>query len=263
MNAIDHMTLACSHGFSKLNIPIVIADGIKGNDYTEIEIKGKHFEKCFVAAGLKDADCLLVLSHFTGHMLTGFGAAIKNLGMGCAARRGKLAQHCQVGPEINLKNCIQCGLCAENCPTQAIEKTVDKYCIVKDKCIGCAQCIAVCPRSAVNIVWSEEYSLIEEKMAEYAYAAAKNTKCFYINFCLFITKECDCMSKEDKGFVADVGLLFSQDPVAVDKASADLIVSTAGSDAIKEAHPQIHYLHGLEYAEAIGLGSLEYKLIQL
>jgi uncharacterized Fe-S center protein len=262
MNAIDHMALAYNHGFGKLNIPIVIGDGIKGNDCLEVEINKKNFKKCFIAKTIKDIDYLLVLSHFTGHMLTGFGAAIKNLGMGCASRRGKLAQHCEVTPQINLKKCTKCGICAANCSVSAIIKG-DSYRILDNKCIGCAQCISLCPVGAVNIIWSEGYSLICEKLAEYALAATKGKKSFYINFCLYITKECDCMNKEGEGFVKDLGLLFSQDPVAIDKASIDLIVNKAGHDAIKEIHPKINYLHGLTYAQSIGLGSLDYQLIEI
>jgi len=263
MNAIDHINLAYGHGFVKTNMPIIIADGIKGNDYMEVKIDKKHFKTCFLAHALRDADFLLVLSHLTGHMLTGFGAAIKNLGMGCASRRGKLAQHCQMQPVVSEKKCILCGLCIKNCPAQAIEKDNVKCFIVKEKCIGCAQCISVCPRAAIDIVWSEEYNVIGEKLAEYAYAVTRNIKCAYVNFCLYITKECDCMNKEEAGFVKDVGILFSYDPVAIDKASIDLVHKQENRDAIYDCHPKIDYLHHLQYAETLGLGSLNYELVEI
>jgi uncharacterized Fe-S center protein len=196
-------------------------------------------------------------------MLTGFGAAIKNLGMGCASRRGKLVQHCEVNPEIDLKKCIGCEICLNNCAVGAIERNEAKCRIIKNKCIGCAQCISICPKGAVDVIWSEVYDLIGEKMVEYAYAAAKEKKCAYINFCFYITKECDCMNKEEKGYVRDLGLLFSFDPVAIDKASIDLILAQESRDVLKEIHPKIDYLHHLKYAQNLGLGSLEYKLIEL
>lgn len=263
MNTVDHMNLAYGHGFAKTNMPIIIADGLKGNDYLEIEIGKKHFKTCFLAQTLKDTDFLLVLSHLTGHMLAGFGAATKNLGMGCAARRGKLAQHCEMKPEVSEKKCILCGLCVKTCPVSAIEKDSTKCFIIKDKCIGCAQCISVCPRAAIDIVWSEKYNLISEKMVEYAYAVTRKVKCAYINFCLYITKECDCMNKEEAGFVKDIGVLFSYDPVAIDKASIDLVQKQENRDAIKDAHPKIDYLNHLQYAQSLGLGSLDYELVEI
>ncbi|UCD15451.1 MAG: DUF362 domain-containing protein, partial [Candidatus Omnitrophota bacterium] len=263
MHAVDHINLAVNHGFAQVGIPIIIGDGIKGNDYIEEKINKKHFSSCYLASVLKDIDCLIVLSHLTGHMLTGFGAAIKNLGMGCASRRGKLLQHCLVSPEINKDKCTGCGLCAENCPVDAIEARAGKYFILEDKCIGCAQCVSVCPYKAVKIVWSQEYDMLSEKMVEYAYAVTKERKCFFVNFCLYITKECDCMNKERSGFISDLGVLFSADPVSIDKASLDLVIERQGYDALGQIHPKTNYLASLQYAQTIGLGSLEYKLVEI
>ncbi len=263
MNTISHINLAYNHGFGKLDLPIIIGDGIKGDDYLEVKIGKKHFSSCYLAYSLKDINYLLVLSHLTGHMLTGFGAAVKNLGMGCAARRGKLAQHCQVTPFINDKRCVACGLCKAICPAMAIEKGEAACFIVKDKCIGCAQCISVCPTGALDVVWSQDCNLLGEKMAEYAYALTKKVKCSYVNFCLYITRECDCLNKEEKGFIKDIGMLFSRDPVAIDKASLDLVLRQENKDMFLEAHPKIEYLHHLQYASDIGLGSLDYKLIEI
>ncbi|MBU1122042.1 MAG: DUF362 domain-containing protein [Candidatus Omnitrophica bacterium] len=263
MHAVDHINLADSHGFAQFGVPIIIGDGIKGNDYIEARINQKHFQICYLASALKDIDCLIVLSHLTGHMLTGFGAAVKNLGMGCAAKRGKLLQHCLVSPKINKEKCIGCGLCSQHCCVDAIEKENSKYFIIEEKCIGCAQCISVCPKEAVTIVWSENYNVLGEKMVEYAYAVARKRKCFYINFCLYITKECDCMNREKSPFIDDIGILFSADPVSIDKASLDLVIDCQKRDAIGEIHPQIDYLSSLQYAQEIGLGNLEYKLIEI
>ncbi|MCM8819735.1 MAG: DUF362 domain-containing protein [Candidatus Omnitrophica bacterium] len=262
-NAIDHINLAFGHGFGKLNIPIIIGDGINGSDSFEVVINKKHFKTCYLAQALKDIDSMLVLSHFTGHMLTGFGAAIKNLGMGCASRKGKLAQHCDVSPHIDEKKCRGCFLCLKICPAQAIEKRTDKSFIIEEKCIGCAQCISVCPVGAIDIIWSYEYNMISERIAEYAFAAAKDRNCAYINFCIFMTKECDCMNKERNPYINDLGILFSLDPVSIDKASIDLIIASQKDDPIKKAHPQIDYLCQLNYAQAIGLGTQNYNLIEI
>ena len=262
-NAIDHINIAQQHGFGKLNVPIIIGDGVRGNNYIEVEINKKHFPRCFLAPVLDDMDFMVVLSHFTGHMLSGFGAAIKNIAMGCASRRGKLAQHSVVCPRIKKEKCIACGVCAQYCPAGAITKVDDVFFINSEQCIGCAQCISVCPQGAVKIEWSEEYGEIGEKIVEYAYAVTQKVPCVYFNFCLYITKECDCMNKESEGFVKDLGVLFGWDPVSVDKASIDLLLRQEGNDCLRAAHPEINYLHHLHYAERIGLGSLEYTLIKL
>lgn len=263
MNAVDHINLACEHGFAALGAPVIIADGIRGDDFWEVEVNQKNFKTCFLAQALKDVDRLCVVSHFTGHMLTGFGAAVKNLGMGCAARKGKLLQHCLVSPQINQHKCVSCGMCAKNCSVKAIRKQEGKYIIDNNLCIGCAQCISVCPKEAVSIVWSENYTLLCEKMVEYALAVAQNVPCFYINFALYITRECDCMNKEKKNAGEDVGIFFSDDPVSIDKATVDLVNEINQEDLVRKFHPNINYLQHLHYAEEIGLGQTKYSLVKI
>jgi len=264
LNSVDHISLAQQHGFAKLNIPIIIGDGLRGSDMLEVEVNKKHFKTCFIASILKDTDYLISLSHFTLHMLSGFGATLKNLGMGCASRKGKMQQHCEVSPHIEEGRCIVCGACAANCPVACIEQAPsEKYRIKGKECIGCAQCISMCPQDAVKINWSESYNLLQEKMLEYSLAVVKNRRAAYVNFCSFITKECDCMNTEEAPFVPDLGVFFSFDPLAVDKASLDVLLSEVGRDFVKEVHPEIDYLHQFQYAEAIGLGSSNYTLIEL
>ncbi len=262
-NTIDHIKIAYKHGFGKLDIPIIIGDGIRGTDYLKVKRSLRHFNEFYLAQILKDIDFMLVLSHFTGHMLTGFGASIKNMGMGCAARRGKLAQHCVVSPRIKKEQCIKCGMCAKYCPVDAISERKDAFSIDEEKCIGCAQCISVCPVGAVRIQWSESYDELSEKVVEYAYTATRKVKCAYVNFCIYITGECDCMNKEKHGVAKDLGILFSWDPVSVDKASIDLLLQSEGRDVLKEVHPKVNYLHHLNYAQEIGLGELDYKLVEI
>ncbi len=264
LNSVDHIHLAHNHGFKKPGLPIIIGDGLKGNNFIEVNIQKKHFQTCYLAEALKDMDAMIVLSHFTGHMLTGFGASVKNLGMGCASRRGKMAQHCTVSPKINSETCVLCGACADICPVNAIERGEDSFFIHEEICIGCAQCISVCPQKSVNIVWSEAYEDLGEKIAEYALAVTRQVpRCLYINFCLFMTQECDCMNQEEQGFIPDLGILFSHDPVSLDKACIDTLINREKRDVLKALHPQISYLHHLTYAQELGLGSLEYTLKEL
>jgi len=264
-NAVDHFNLAFfAHNFRILNTPVVIADGLKGNDYIEVEVKGKHFKKAKVASLLRDLDFMLVLSHLTGHMLSGFGASIKNLGMGCASRSGKMAQHCEISPQVNHGICIHCEKCIEICPQQAISLRGKKIFIDMGKCIGCAQCISECPKGAIKIVWSENCTLLQEKMVEYAKAAVNVCRnCFFVNFAMFVTKECDCMSQEKEGAVSDLGILASSDAVSIDKAGVDLISQENKKDVFLEFHPEVSYCQQFNYAQSIGLGQSDYKLIEV
>lgn len=262
-NAVDHINTAYKHGFGVLEVPVIIADGLVGKDYIPVKVNLKHFKECYLGQAVRDTDVLFVISHFTGHMLTGFGAAIKNLGMGCASRRGKLAQHCVVSPRISKEQCVKCGMCAKYCSLDAVQEQADGFFIDEEKCIGCAQCISVCPQGAVKIIWSEAFDELSEKMVEYAYAVVQKKQCYYVNFCLYMTKDCDCMNKEKHGFIGDLGILFSDDPVALDKACIDLLNETEGKNVLLDIHPKINYLHHLNYAESIGLGSLDYELVKI
>ena len=261
-NSVDHFNLAYfEHNFKLLNIPVLFADGLKGNDYIEVDVGGKHFKKARIASLLNDLDYMLTFSHLTGHILAGFGATIKNLGMGCAARAGKMEQHCEIAPQVKQDICILCKRCIEVCPQHAVMQHDDKIFVDIGKCIGCAQCISECPKSAMKIVWSENYRLLQEKMVEYAKAAYDVCRhSFFVNFAMFVTKECDCMTKEVQGVVEDLGITASSDPLSIDKATVELLNQKNGTDIFAEIYPQTQYVHQFEYAHNLGLGSLDYRI---
>lgn len=265
-NAPEHLNIAARHGFSLENtgIPIIIADGLVGKDKEEIEINLSHVKKAKIAAAFCYIDFLLCLSHFTGHVLTGIGAAIKNTGMGCASRVGKLEQHSDVHPWIKPKLCRNCSLCIEFCPAEAIIEKDGSAFIVDEKCIGCGECLVVCPEGAVKMKWSENEERLQRKMAEYAYAVHRRfgSNIVYINFLLKITKDCDCMAKSQPRIVDDIGILGSLDPVALDQASVDLIIEKAGHDIMKKGY-DIDWSIQLDHGEKIGLGSRQYQLIKV
>ncbi len=248
-----HIALAKEHGFTKL--PIVIADGNHGENYSEIEINKKHFKKCKVGKVIANAKQLIVISHFKGHMLAGFGGAVKQLGMGCAARGGKLDMHAHAKPSLNPLACKKCMTCVENCPTDAcIISTIPH--IDYKKCIGCATCIAVCPHNAIKINWlSTLPKEFNEKLVEYAFAAQKDKQCIFIQFVFNITKDCDCEGKKMKLIAKDIGVLASTDPVALDRACLDLVTKNEGKRLFKGEEQ-------LNYGKEIGLGETEYKLIE-
>jgi uncharacterized Fe-S center protein len=267
MNSADHLALAREHGFSRrgCGAEVVIPDETKGENIAAVEVNKKFIRKAKILKLFLEADFLLGVAHFKGHMMTGFGGALKNIGMGCASREGKLAQHCDVSPLIYKGNCIGCGKCVEVCPAQAIILNGDKAGLERQKCIGCASCIAACAFGAIDVEWASGAGDIQEKMAEYAYAvlAAKKNKSAFINFALKITKECDCLAKDDPAIAPDIGIFASGDPVAIDKACLDLINAACGKDIFREAHPQRDGMKQLRWAQQLGLGSVDYSLVEI
>ena len=283
-NAVDHLTTALEHGFgyATVNAPMVIADGLRGGSFSEIPIGKKHFSSVKIAEGIAAAHNMVVLSHFKGHEMAGFGGAVKNLAMGCCPFRGKCDQHASRFT-VDQSLCIACGLCMGHCPEKAITwtKTAEgkkAATIDKEKCVGCGECLTVCEPKAVGIDWKTELGPFCERMAEYAYGAVveKPGKVGYINFLMNITPDCDCVAWSDAPLVPDIGILASSDPVALDMACFDLVNKQEGfcSSHLKTNHGAGEdkfkgvwsYTTGevqLAYAEHIGLGSRAYELVAL
>jgi hypothetical protein len=263
-NAVEHVLLAWDHGFSadKTAVPLLIADGLIGRDDEEVEINLDRVKTAKLASGIVRADLLVCFSHITGHIIAGVGGAVKNLGMGCASRAGKLEQHSDVHPKVKAKACTNCGICFDFCPAGAIAPGEGSVRILDEKCIGCGECLVVCKSGAVKMTWDEDADRLQEKMAEYAFAVHKHFdgKAAYLNFVLNVTKDCDCMAKAQKPVVDDIGILASSDPLALDKASIDLVLKRAGSDVFRKGY-DIDWSAQLRHGRKIGLGSLEYELI--
>jgi len=266
-NSKDHLKLAHSHGFTpeKVGSEVIIPDDNLAKNCTELKINQKHIKVASVCSVFVEADALIGVAHFKGHIMTGFGGSLKNIGMGCATRRGKLQQHSSIAPIIYLDNCIGCGACVKICPPKAVTLKNKKACIDNSKCIGCASCIAVCNYQAVDVPWDSGGDTIQEKMIEYASAVLNKQKgkSAFINFCLKITKECDCLAKDDPRIVPDIGILASKDPVSLDKACLDIVQQRAGRDIFRELHPKRDGLKQLNYASLLGLGSLDYDLVMV
>ncbi|MFA6078965.1 MAG: DUF362 domain-containing protein [Candidatus Omnitrophota bacterium] len=263
----DHIKLAREHGFTRESVgaTVVIAEGEDGKDIVDVEIGQEHIKTAKIASLFDRVDAIAAVSHFKGHLLTGFGGALKNIGMGCASREGKLAQHTSMSPVINADSCVGCATCVDVCPGGAISIKAKKAHIDQNRCIGCAECIAACPDGAISVDFAGGADTIQEKMAEYALAAlrAKKNKSVFINFAVSISQECDCWTKDYPRIAPDVGILISKDPVSVDKASYDLVVKACGKDVFKESHPGIDGMKQLRHASKIGLGNLDYELVKL
>lgn len=201
----------------------------------------------------------------TGHVLSGLGAAIKNLAMGCAPRSGKQMQHADIKPQVIIENCQACGLCLKYCLKEAISFYDGVAWIDEEKCYGCGECIATCRFKAIRHSMDDASAPLQEKMAEYALGAVqdKKGKVCYFNFLTHITQECDCMSKAQDKITEDIGILASYDPVAIDQASIDLLKAQTGEDTLLKLWPDNDYNVQLNHGEKIGLGSRKYELIEI
>jgi hypothetical protein len=277
---VSHLHLAIAHGFSfsSIGAPVIIADGLRGNSYTKIKVSGRHFTEVYIGSDIVQADVMLSVAHFKAHELTGFGGTLKNLGMGCAARQGKLRQHSTVSPKIKRRDCRACGRCVSWCPVGAISLFNEKAKINLAQCIGCAECIMICPEGAIQIKWNETVEIFQEKMVEYVCGVIKikENKCIFLNFIMNVSPACDCYSHSDRPIVPDIGILAALDPVAIDQASADLVNAeqgiensalkynhARGQDKFRDIYPQVDWEIQLNYAMQLGLGRREYELVKI
>jgi len=261
VNATDHKKIAKEHGFYELNSEIRIADGELGDYEETIKIPGKIFSDIKLGKYIADSNSIICISHFKGHNLFSFSGAIKNLGMGCASRAGKLIQHSIDFKLAVNENCKLCKKCIVECPVNAITEGDSRVSINPDICIRCAKCVSVCDNKAIRTPWHGSIEA-QKRTAEYAFGAMKNKKGIFFNFLNNITEQCDCAKEDSRIICKNIGILASTDPVACDKAAYDLVIKASGKDIFKE-------LHGcdgtpiFDYSEEIGLGKKDYELIEL
>lgn len=275
-NSVSHIETAVLNGFdfAVAGAPIIIADGLRGENKEPVKVGGKHFDEVSIAGEIINADALAVLTHFKCHELTGFAGALKNLGMGCASREGKLQQHSNCAPFVDPESCSACGECALHCPSDAI--VIAKTAVIDAAaCIGCGHCIAVCPEETIKIEWNETATLIQQKVVEYASGVLKDKKdrAVYLNFITQVSPNCDCYGHTDAPIVPDIGIMASTDPVALDQASANKVNAETGlqgsalktglepgGDKFRGVHPEIDWNVQLDYGEEMGLGTRKYVL---
>jgi len=266
-NAIRHTMHAHKHGFGieGSGAPFIPVDGLSGTDEIEVEISGELNKTVKVAGQILLADALCVVSHATGHMGTGIGAAIKNVGMGLASRAGKMRQHSSMRPEVKPDKCENCGKCRRWCPAEAIGEREGVSFIRQEECIGCGECIAVCRYGAIKFNWGIESPVLQKGMAEHAAGVVRRfgDKAIYLNVLVDMTKECDCMSKKQEKIMPDVGILASYDMVAIDQAALDLTKKAGGKDLSRQSFPGLKPEIQIIHAEKMGLGNREYKLVEV
>ncbi len=261
-NSVDHLHNANLNGFnySTLQVPVIIADGLRGESILEVETGTPLAPKAKLASEIMRADGLVVVSHFKGHEVSGFGGALKNLSMGCAARAGKLEMHSSGTPFVDQAICTACGLCAEHCGSQAI--AMNPKAEITEACVGCARCIAVCPEHAIKIDWNESSEQTMKKMMIYAAAVhrAFKGKVIYLNIMTSISPACDCYPGNDGPITSDIGFAASEDPVALDKACWDLVCQKMGKEPFHEFYPYLNPSIQFEYAQTLQFGSSGYEL---
>ena len=280
-NALDHMDSAMLNGFNPMTTgcQIIIGDGLKGSDEVEVPVVGGEYVKnAKIGRAVMDADVFISLTHFKGHEEAGFGGCLKNIGMGCGSRAGKMEQHNAGKPHVAQKHCIGCGQCRKICAHGAPILETGKAHIDHDRCVGCGRCIAVCPKDAVRIDWDESTTNLNCKIAEYTKAVVDGRPCFHISLVIDVSPNCDCRPENDMAIVPNVGMFASFDPVALDMACVDAVNAqtplrgSAADDAHAKAHVHDHFqrLHPdtnwrscLEHGEKIGIGTREYELIKI
>ena len=276
-----HLKTAANHGFTQL--PVIIADGDQGEEFIEVPVKGRHFTSCRIGRAFADFDQVLVVSHFKGHRMAGFGGAIKQLAMGFASRAGKMDQHANAVPFVIPIKCSRCGACVKYCPEKAISMGFIRARINAGACVGCAGCIARCPKKAIipNFLKSFSGNFVE-RVVEYAAAAhfmnasscssgdssfsdssCSDSSCrgmgnIYVSFAMNITKGCDCEGVAMKPISPDIGVFASLDPVAIDQACLDMVARVNNGRKLLSKGDAT-----LGYAEKMGMGSREYELIQI
>lgn len=276
-NALDHLDSAYTNGYNPFTTGchLLIADGLKGTDDILVPIDGEYVKEAKIGRAIMDADIFISLSHFKGHESTGFGGALKNIGMGCGSRAGKMEMHSAGKPHVNQKLCIGCKKCAQICAHDAPEFKDLKAAINHDKCVGCGRCLGVCPKDAICPASDESNDILNCKIAEYTKAVIEDRPNFHINLVVDVSPYCDCHAENDAAIVPDVGFFASFDPVALDVACADAVNaqpaisdSCLGEAPKEEDHfhavsPSTNWKSCMEHAVKLGIGNMEYELIQV
>ena len=283
-NALEHLDCANINGFNTITTgcQIIIGDGLRGTDDITVPVRnGEYCKEAYIGRAVMDADIFISLTHFKGHESTGFGGAIKNIGMGCVSRAGKMQQHNSGKPIVHADLCRGCRRCAKECGSDAITYENGKAVIHQDICKGCGRCIGACAFDAIENQNWDANEILGRKMAEYSQAVCDGRPTFHISLVRDISPNCDCHGENDAPILPDVGIFASFDPVALDQACVDACLHATPmpnsqlSDNLADPHwhhhhdnfldsnPNVRLKETLEHAEKIGLGTREYELIKM
>ncbi len=262
-NAVDHLTLVQNKGFfhSRVGAPFIVADGLLGFDGREYEVNTANLKKIKVPSFVGMLDSLVVLSHATGHVFSGYAGALKNVAMGMSCRPAKQVQHSSLKPSVIRDKCRSCGCCIQACPVGAVSRDDKGRAFINTaECIGCGECLCACKFEAVYVNWNEDMKIFCRRMCEAAhFILSKFKNKMFITFAFDITQECDCIStKDDKMISHNLGIFASCDPLSLDQAVSDMV-----TDDLHFFQSHAEYKKMFDYAQEIGLGNMAYNLIRL
>lgn len=302
-NALNHLDAAFINGYNPLSTGVhtIIADGLRGTDEREIPVEGGEYVKeAKIGAAVAEADIIVSLTHFKGHVNAGFGGALKNIGMGCGSKKGKMEMHSSGTPRIDGGKCIGCGMCVDHCANDGVHVVDGTAVIDEGHCVGCGYCIAYCPAGAIMTKWDEAKPVMNKKIAEYTKAVLDGKPSFHVSLVLDVSPDCDCERHNDVPVIPNVGMFASFDPVALDQACVDaankqpVIQGSKADPQVKEAsasdhmdgaraipeqaysehaagddghdvfrlvHPDTDWAAGLDHAVKLGIGTREYELV--
>ena len=302
-NALNHLDAAFINGYNPLSTGVhtIIADGLRGTDEREIPVVGGEYVKeAKIGAAVAEADIIVSLTHFKGHVNAGFGGALKNIGMGCGSKKGKMEMHSSGTPRIDGGKCIGCGMCVDHCANDGVHVVDGTAVIDEGHCVGCGYCIAYCPAGAIMTKWDEAKPVMNKKIAEYTKAVLDGKPSFHVSLVLDVSPDCDCERHNDVPVIPNIGMFASFDPVALDQACVDaankqpVIQGSKADPQVKEAsasdhmdgaraipeqaysehaagddghdvfrmvHPDTDWAAGLDHAVKLGIGTREYELV--
>ena len=283
-NAIEHLYCAWENGFTPMTVgcPIIIGDGLKGTDDIEVPVEGgEYIDKAKIGRAVMDADIFISLSHFKGHETTGFGGAIKNIGMGCGSRAGKKAQHMNGQPEIDHELCRGCRACLRECANDGLsfDESTRKMSINTQNCVGCGRCIGACNFDAIAFANYAATKDLNCRMTEYTKAVIQNRPNFHVSLIVDVSPNCDCHAENDAPILPNIGMFASFDPLALDQACVDACLKATPlpnsqlaeamekedfcdhHDHFENTTPNSEYKTCLAHAEKIGLGTRDYEIV--
>lgn len=283
-NALEHLECAWENGFSPLSVgcPVLIGDGLKGTDDVAVPVaNGEYIKEAKIGRAVMDADVFISLNHFKGHEMTGFGGAIKNIGMGCASRAGKKDQHRDGKPFVKAKLCRACLRCQRECANEGLvfDAAAKKMTVDENHCVGCGRCLGSCNYDAIVFPNDAALSDLNCRMAEYTKAVVDGRPQFHISLVIDVSPHCDCHGENDAPILPDLGMFASSDPLALDQACVDACLKAAPLPGSKLADnmakadfvdhhdhfinttPESEWRSCLAHAEKIGLGTRKYDLI--